>query len=145
VGTRWRDRHAAVKEVAHWEEREEDARRRWKMHVAPEAARLDAEVALHMAVVEQATARLERQAATSQLMVKRGLNLQRATGRLAGAVAAHRDQLDGISRTPVAHPAPGHIRQRQHLAPTPHHEPPDRAHLGSRLEPENTSAEILSL
>jgi hypothetical protein len=125
-GTGWRNRRAAAKEVANWEEREEDAQQHWRMHIAPEAARLDAEVSRHMAAVEQATARLARQAGTSRLTASRLLNLQRTANRVATRTDAYRDQLDGLHRSP----APRRIRQRQVPDPTSQHEPVNERHFG---------------
>ncbi len=133
-GTSWRDRHGAAKEVGSCAEREKDAQLRWKIHVAPEAARLDTEVASHQTTVEQLSSGLERQTAASRLTSERAWNLQRTASRLAAGLDAHRDQLDGISASRSLQPAPSRSRGLQVPAPTPQHEPPHRPHHGSQLE-----------
>ncbi len=131
-GTRWRDRHAANKEAVSWAEQEADAQQRWTTHVAPEAARLDTELARHQTVVEQLVTRLERHRAASRLTRERALELHRTAGRLAAGLDAHRDQLDGIPRATARRPASGQTRQLRHPDLTPHHEPPE-LQLGPQL------------
>ncbi len=109
-GTRWRDRHAATKEVASWAEREAEAKLRWKIHVSPEATDPYIEVARHHAVVEQLSLGLERQVAASRLASQLALYLQRAAGRLAARLDAHRDQLDRIPASRSLQPVPGRSR-----------------------------------
>jgi hypothetical protein len=114
-----RDRHAANKEAVSWAEQEADAQQRWTTHVAPEAARLDTELARHQTVVEQLVTRLERHRAASRLTRERALELHRTAGRLAAGATARR-------------PASGQTRQLRHPDLTPHHEPPE-LQLGPQL------------
>ena len=134
-GAHWRDRHAAAKQAPSWADREKDAQHYGTTHAGPEAARLDTEVARHRAAVEQLTVRMESQAAGFRLRLERAWNLQRTADQLGKGLDAHRDQLEGIHRTPAPRRAPSHTRQVCVPEPTPQHEPPSAAKLRPRLEP----------
>jgi hypothetical protein len=133
-GARWRERHAAAKEVANWTERARDAEERWMIHFPPEAARRDAEIAHRQAVVEQLTARVDRQAAASRLSRHRASELHRTAGQLAVGLEVHRDQLDAIPRMPATPAASIHSTQRRFADPRLVHEPPNDPHLEAQIE-----------
>jgi hypothetical protein len=133
-GARWRERHAAAKEVASWTKRSAEAEERWRIHLLPEAARLDTEIAHRQDAVEQLTARVDRQAAASRLSRHRAWELHRTAGQLAAGLEVHRDQLDGIPRMPATRTASIHSAQRRVADPRPVHEPPNDPHLEAQIE-----------
>jgi conjugative relaxase-like TrwC/TraI family protein len=130
-GCRWRDRHAGAKKAATWVTLERDAQERWQSYVAPEAARLDAEIAQRRRSVEQLTAARERQAAASRLTVERRWRLECTATQIAAGLDSHRDQLDGMPHKPDPRPSARNLRAP---APSPHYQSPSRLQRGSRLE-----------
>jgi len=128
-GARWRDRRAGAKKVATWAGREKDAEERWQTYVAPEAARLETEIARHGVTVDQLTARRETQAAAYRLGVERGWSLQCDAHQLAVGIASHRDKLDGVPRR-APRRSTGQSRKSPVLNPTPQREPVDQPRLG---------------
>ena len=58
---RWRERRAAAKQAATWAEREADASQRWQTHVAPEIARLDADIQQLENTIADLVTRAEKQ------------------------------------------------------------------------------------
>jgi hypothetical protein len=133
-GTRWRERHAAAKEVANWTKRSAEVEERWRIHLLPEAARLDAEIAHRLAVVEQVSVRVDRQAAASRLSRHRAWELHRTAGQLAVGLEAHRERLDGIARMPASRTAANQNAHRRVPDPSLVREPSNSPHLEVQME-----------
>jgi hypothetical protein len=92
----WRDRRTAGRQAVHWAAREAQARQQWTTHVAPEVALLDQDIARHQTTLDQTAARIDRHRAATQTVVDQGLQHQQAARQLARALAAYRDQVDGL-------------------------------------------------
>jgi hypothetical protein len=97
---RWRDRRTATRDIARWSVLEADAYQRWQAHVAPEAERLDHQIADHQAAVEALAGRHDRQQAAGGRLAHGAFTLRREADRLATDVDAYRAQLDGLPRNP---------------------------------------------
>ena len=95
---RWRVRHAATKAAGRWAALEADASRRWQDHVAPEAERLDHQIAEQKVAVEALAARHDHRQVASAGLAADALGLRRGAARLAADLDACRDQLDGVRR-----------------------------------------------
>jgi hypothetical protein len=102
----WWARRAGAKEVAAWDERHADARRRCLDHVAPEAARLDTAIGLHQDEVARLTASVERQAARAATVTDRRMVMQGIVVGLDARLGQYRHRLDGPGRPPVGRAVP---------------------------------------
>ena len=105
-GARWRDRHAARKEVGRRAEREVDAQQRWDVHVAPMSTRFDQEIVLHQATLDGARNRFEHRQAATRAVISHGLEQQRHARSLAERIAAERNGLDGVPSAAEVRRAP---------------------------------------
>ena len=110
---RWRGRRAAAKESAVVAGQLADAERRWRTHVAPELARLEAQVFEGQGAVGSLLAHQEAQAARWWPLAERGHALKRDVQRFAVGLTSYREGLDG-KRTS----APKHVGGPLYPAPT---------------------------
>jgi conjugative relaxase-like TrwC/TraI family protein len=130
---RWRDRRSSAKQVDSWIQREADAQQRWKIHVAPEAARLDSLIARHETTVERLTTAHVRQEAEARRFAERASELRRTSTRLAIGLDAYRNQVDGITRRAATRPSSARLRQLPGPMPAPQYEPSEAPSLGPQL------------
>jgi hypothetical protein len=126
---RWRDRRSAAKQADGWIQREADAQQRWKIHVVPEAVRLDSLIARHQATVEQLTALHARQEAAARQLAEQAWELRRTSTRLATGPEAYRKRDDGISRPTASRSGPAPLRQTR-VQSSPQLVPTDTPSLG---------------
>jgi conjugative relaxase-like TrwC/TraI family protein len=94
-GARRRDRHASRREAADWARREADAQERCIIHLPPEIARIDQEIARHQASADDTANRFNRREAATQTVIRHGLEQLRQASRLADRITVERDHLDG--------------------------------------------------
>ncbi|HTW06563.1 MAG TPA: hypothetical protein VME46_03580 [Acidimicrobiales bacterium] len=105
-GRRWRERHAATRQLPALAEAAALAQRRWDAQVAPELARLDAETAKAEAVVAELTTAAQRHRASFQEPGRRWLEAEHTYGGLARSLDAYRRRLDGVGPQAAAQRAP---------------------------------------
>ena len=122
---RWRERRAAAKQAATWAEREADARERCQTHVAPEAARLDADIQRSRRPSPRLVARAEKQRVAYRATIDTMIERSHEARDLSRVVRGYQDRLDGIQTTPpqpstrVAQPRPAAV-----IPPHPTPQPP---------------------
>lgn len=116
---RWRDRRAASKTVAHLTEREDDARKRWQAHAAPELLRLDSNIDSYQHRHDKLTTRAERYKVARHEALNQMADLGQAIHTASAGLHAYRDQLDGIQ--------PGPPKRVHHHDPSFHIEIPPPA------------------
>jgi conjugative relaxase-like TrwC/TraI family protein len=117
-GHRWRDRHAARKQVGEWTGREANAQQGCAACVAPHIVLLDQEIARHQATIDRASARLDRREANSRAVVEHGLEQQRYARHLANQLRTYRDKIDGVPTAAELRGAATFIEQRRGLIMT---------------------------
>jgi hypothetical protein len=130
---RWHDRRSSAKQADGWSQREADAQQRWKIHVAPEAIRLDRLIARHEATVERLTALHARQEAAARRLAEQAWELRRTSSRLATGLDRYRNRVDGITRPPTSRFGPARLRQTRVPPPTREYEPSGSPSLGPRM------------
>ena len=128
---RWRGRRAAAKESAGVAAQLADAEGRWEAYVAPEVARLEADIDAARRDVERVVVSQEREAARWRLLAKRGRITRRAAERFAAGLAGYRRGLDaGISYPPKQARRPDYLTP---WATTAHLQPPAGQDYGPDL------------
>jgi hypothetical protein len=95
-GARWRERHAARKQVGIWAQRQDEIEQRRDAHVAPTISRLDQDIALHQATLDGATNQFEHRQAATRAVIRQGLEQQRHASNLSHRVDGERNHLDGV-------------------------------------------------
>jgi hypothetical protein len=130
---RWRDRHAARKQIGEWADKEADAQQRWTAHVAPQIAFLEQEIRRHQTTLERTAARLDRQQAASTAVVEYGLQHQRRARHLATQLGDYRDNIDGVPTPADVRRAATSIEQRRGVAAVADPGPPVTRHAAPEL------------
>jgi conjugative relaxase-like TrwC/TraI family protein len=121
---RWRERRAAAKQAATWTELHADALDRCQMYVAPEAARLDADIQRCEKTFAEIVSRAEKQRVAYRTTVDTMIERSHETRDLSRVLRAYQDGLDDI-QPPAPRPAVRTIHHQPHMAPPEMHPMPE--------------------
>ena len=127
---RWRQRRAASTEHALRPEREADALDRYRLHVAPEIARVDRTIANCRAALHQLETRSEQYRQAEAAVAALTDSSSRDVTRLSAHLTVYRNDIDGLPQ-PAPRPARGlDTQQIRPQAPSVEPPTPQRPELG---------------